>query len=230
MQRVKLLGLVVMATLGLSAVVAGSAFGVEILNKRGEATENITFSGTSKKETQFSILKGFGVTKCSEVETQGAQEGKSLLGTMHLNFKGCTTNLAGTCTGLGDAAGTILSLGIFHIYKDIVPGELVLLILVEHLHYLCEGGFVPKTLVLVSGMVICLFGPVGVLTTKVKVTCLKGKERGDPGDTAYINAEGKEVKLGEEGLLASENEGALTMSAEEGEGESTLSEEAELMG
>lgn len=234
MQRVKLLGLTVMTALALSALAAGTAFGaVGILSKTGQTVLGFKFSGTSKKETLFTILKGFGVTKCAEVETEGEQEGTGLLGSFHLHWKGCTTNLGGTCTGLSDAAGTLLGLGTWHLVFDKLSSEgslgVAILLLIEQFHFTCEGGFVPKTLVLVSGQSLCLI-PINVLSTKLAITCEKGREKGDPGETVYWNESGTKVEMGEGGLLASENEGAQTMAALEGSIETTTSEEIEIMG
>jgi len=236
MQRIKLLGLAILAVFALSAVVVATASAeIEVLNKNGVKTSKLKFSGTSKKVTTFTILNGFAQTKCSEVVTEGEQEGSTALGSYHLHWKGCTTNLGGTCTGLDDTAepGTILGLGTFHLVFDKLGAGAELgagiLFLTEHVHYTCEGGFVPKTLVLVLGEVLCLISPTNTLVSKVTIKCLKGANNGDPGETTYWTEAGTEVKMGESKLLASQNEGSLEMSAEEGEGESTLSEEANYM-
>jgi hypothetical protein len=237
MQRIKLLGLAILAVFALSAVVSATAFGSEIsvLSKAKVSTSNLKFSGTSKKETVFTILNGFAKTKCPEVVTEGQQEGTGLLGTFHLHWKGCTTNLGGTCTGLNDTAepGTILALGTFHlVYDKLGAGAelgVAMLFLLEHVHYTCEGGFVPKTLVLVLGEVLCLVKPVGTLTTALTIGC-EGNS-GDPLETTYWKSNnGEEVKMGTNALLGSQNEGAFEMSAQSGEGESKASEEFEIMG
>jgi hypothetical protein len=79
----------------------------------------------------------------------------------------------------------------------------------------------------VKGEVLCLVTPTNAMTKKITVTC-QG-EKGDPKETVYWDEKGKEVKMGTEALLASENEKAFEMSAQDGAGESTLSEEAEFM-
>lgn len=235
MQQVKLFGLAVVTAIALGVFPVEAALGaIQVLNSRGELVSNLKSSGTSKKEVQFTILKGFAVTKCSEVQGEGEQQGFSLLGVFHLNAKGCTTNLGGTCTGLNDAAGTILVLGTSHLVWDKLSSEGSLsvggLVLLEHVHYTCEGGFVPKTLVLVLGEILCSVTPINTLATTFTGTCTKGKEKGDPGETTYWTESGEQVQLGENALLASENEGALTMAAEEGSAEGTASEAVEIMG
>jgi hypothetical protein len=102
-----------------------------------------------------------------------------------------------------------------------------ILFLLEHVHYTCEKTLIGTVLLLVKGEVLCLLTPINTKTTKITVTC-QG-EKGDPKETVYWNEEGTEVKMGTEALLGSENEGAFAMSAQEGAGESTLSEETEFM-
>jgi opacity protein-like surface antigen len=232
MQRLKkLLGLALMAVFLLSAVASTAAFGevVLVLNNKKEQTEGLKFKGENKTTTTFTRLGGFGTTKCPELATEGEQEGKGLLGTFHLHWKGCTSNVGGTCTGLGDKPGFILALGTFHLVYDKLAPELGLgiLFLLEHVHFTCEKTLIGTVLLLVKGEVLCLLTPINVKTIKITVTC-QG-EKGDPKETVYWNEAGKEVKMGTEALLGSENEGAFAMSAQEGAGESTLSEEAEFM-
>jgi len=236
MQRLKLMGLALMAVFALSAVVSASSLGaVEILNKNGHKAENITFSGTSKKTTTFTILEGFGETKCSEVVTEGTQTGSTLLGLFHLHWTGCTTNVGGTCTGLGDlVAGTILALGTYHLVEDKLLSEgslgMGILFLLEHVHYTCEGGLIiGKPLILVLGEVLCLVTPL-TLTTVFTIKCEKGAHNGDPKETKYWTEGGTEVNMGENALLASEDEGTTyKMSAQSGEGETTINEQVEIM-
>jgi len=232
MQRLKLLGLALVAIFALSALVSATSFGaIEILNKNKVKVENTEFSGHSNKETVFTVLEFFGKTKCPEVLIE-AHLLSAQLGDFHLHWHKCTTNLGGTCTGLGDEEGLILALGTFHLVYDKLLAEGPLgagiLFLLEHVHYVCEGGLIiGKKLVLVLGEVLCLIEPL-TLGTEIKVKC-EGTN-GDPAETKYWTENGQEVNMGQNALLASEDEGTTyKMSAESGEAVATASEQVELM-
>jgi hypothetical protein len=230
MQRFKLLGLALMAVFALGAVVSASASAAlkspTPLNKNGVEPAAVTFSGNVKATTTFSILEGFGETTCPEVSFEG--EIKSLLGPFHIHWKKCTTNLGGTCTGLGDEAGLILTLGTAHlVFDSLEPLAAAVLFLLEHVHYACTVLGQTK-LILVLGEVLCLITPTEVLTKKFKIKCEKGANAGDPKETMYWNEAGTLVEI-PNGLLASEDEGVTyKMSAENGEVEAETAEEIKI--
>ncbi len=203
--------------------------GAMILNKSGGEAEKVKISGTSKKAIKLEILEGFARIECPEVATEAEQEGKTLLGSYHLRWKGCKTSAGGTCTGLGDEAGLVLALGTFHVVLDKVLTEgslgLGILFLLEQFHFICSVLFVDH-LVLVKGDVLCLLTP---LTPSKAITIKCEGEKGDPKETVYWNENGEKVELGGNSLLSSENGGAFRMSNEAGEVEGTTSEEIELM-
>jgi len=230
MRRLKLLGLGLVAVFALGAFMSTAALGAaKVLTKAGVESENFKLSGNSVKETKLTVLKSGLAVKCPEVTTEGEQTGKTLLGTFHLHWKGCTTSLGGTCTGLGDESGLILALGTFHIVFDsLTTLGLGVLFLVEPLHFTCVVGL--SELLLVKGEVLCLATPTNSLTKTITVKCETGPENGDPKETVYWNHEtGAEVKMGLEGLLTSKNGGAFEMSAQAGEGVANLNEELEFM-
>jgi hypothetical protein len=232
MSRLKLLGLALMAVFAFSAFASASAFAKEasILTSTGEESNAVSFTAKAASTTTFSILEGFSTVNCGEVESEGAQELKTLLGAFHIKWTKCTTSLGGTCTGLSDStAGMILALGKFHIViLSKSPLTLGILFLLEHVHFTCTkvGGFT-TVLVLVKGEVLCGLTPL-TLGTEKTIAC-KGKS-GDAESTSYFNEAGTEVKIGSEALLSSENEGTFRMSAQEGTQEHVkTSESVELM-
>src|SRR5665811_98213 len=87
---------------------------VEALNVIGEPT-SATFKGESAEKTTLSILGNTLEVLCAKTKSEGSLETGGKLGTFHIAFEGCDTSVGGTCTGLGDAAGTILALGTLHL-------------------------------------------------------------------------------------------------------------------
>jgi hypothetical protein len=222
MRRIKLVILAATAICALSAIMSASAFAkVEIL-----PLEKVTFTGESAKVTHLGILEHEHLTECSSVKYEGEIEGSGTLGPLHLDFKGCKTNVGGTCTGLGEASGVILSNGTVHVVTDKTLTHGYVLFLVEHTHYSCTVLFV-TALVLVLGEYLCLIEPL-TLGAKKTVKCERGANDGDPKVTEYENAEGKQVTLANP-LVAAENEATETMASEEGEAEANFSHAVELM-
>jgi hypothetical protein len=236
MQRLKLLGLALIAVFTVSVFASAAALAAPtVLTSAKKESEAVKFSATNQvNTTTFSILEGLGVVECKEISDEGEQTGKTLLGLFHIHWKGCKVKgfSESVCTGLGDEAGLVLALGTFHIVLDkLGTGEalgLGILFLLEHVHFLCDKVlFGANILVLVLGEVLCLLGPL-TLGTKKTITC-EGTESGDPRETVYWNERGTEVKMGENGLLGSENEGTNKMSAQNGKAEVTTNLEVEFM-
>jgi hypothetical protein len=230
MQRLKLLGLALMAVFAMGVVVSASASAANgPLNAEKKEPATTTFSGHAVATTTFTILEGFGETKCPEVLFEGSLSPR--LGPFHLHWHKCTTNLGGTCTGLGDEAGLILALGEAHLVWDsLEPLGAAILFLLEHVHYACTVLGSTK-LILVLGEVLCLITPINSLTKKFTIKCEKGAKAGDPAETMYWKDDesGTLVEI-PEGLLASENEGvSYKMSAEAGEVPVETAQEVEIM-
>lgn len=232
MQRLKLLGLALMAVFAVAVVTSASAFASspQPLNAAGKEPAATKFSGHTTTTTTLSILEGFAETKCPEILIEG--ELSPRLGPFHLHWHKCTTNLGGTCTGLGDESGLILALGTAHLVWDALGtgAELgaAILFLLEHVHFTCVilGS---EHLVLVLGEVLCLITPTNALAKTFTVKCEKGAKAGDPKETMYWNEAGTLVEI-PEGLLSSENEGvSYKMSAENGSAEAETSENVEIM-
>jgi hypothetical protein len=238
MQRLKLLVLALMAVFALGAVAstAASAEVILLTSPGGVKTNNETFGGTSVKTTGLGVLGNQDLVLCTEQKNEGKQEGETALGTFHIDFKKCTTNLGGTCTGLGEGAGEILLLGKYHLVFDklgtgtgLGAGILFLIPSANTVHFACTVLFVTK-LYLVLGEVLCLITPINMAANKkFTVKCERGAEDGDPGETVYWNEAGTQVNMGTEGLLTKEDPGTYQMSSEEGEGTFETTQNVELM-
>lgn len=225
MQRLKILGVALMAVFALGAFVSATASAeVKVLPEAAES-----FKGESGKGTLEVLKSKFAVT-CQKDKSEGTFEAKKPLGTFHIDFEECTT-IGGivTCTGLGEASGIILTLGTTHLVFDKLGTGAELgvgvLFLVEPTHFECAG-----VLQIVEGQVLCLITPVGKKANHFEITCTKGKEKGDPGETVYWNEAGTEVKMGEELLLTKENEKAGVMSGESTTALILTEKEIEIMG
>ncbi len=213
MQRLKILGVALMAVFALGAFVSATASAEVVLLPEFAAAE--TWKGESGKGT-LETLKALASIVCEKDTSEGTFEAKKPLGTNHINFEKCKA--AGkVCTGLGEKEGIILTLGTTHLVFDklgkvLAEAEVGVLFLVEPTHFECGAGF----LFVVEGQVLCLIKPVEKLTKHFEITCLKGKEAGDPGELTYWNEKGEEVKINEKegGLLTKENEKAGVMSSE----------------
>jgi hypothetical protein len=226
---VALMGVVVLS--GFVSAMASAALPV-ILNKAKAVAGAVTFSGTSTKETTLSILKESLKVLCGTTKSEGEFEAGKPLGPFHIHFTKCTTNLGGTCTGLGDETGSILVLGIAHIvYDTLTPalGAAVLFLIEPTVHFSCTVAGITK-LILVKGENLCLITPINSLATTFTVKCEASKSTaGDPLEVVYWNEAGTEVNI-KEGLLSSQNDGtSFEMSAEEGLGEFTTAEQVEIM-
>jgi len=220
MQRSKVMIIAALAVFALGATMAASAYaGVEALNAEGKPT-TASFSGTSVKETKLSTLGNSLEVKCGQTTTEAALEAGGKLGAGHTKFEKCSTSLGGECTGLGDAAGTILALGTGHLATNTALTVGYILGLTEHLHYTCTVLGIAK-LFLVLGEGLCEVTPINTLTTKLTVTCRKGAEKGDPFVTSYVNDKGEAATL-KNALQSSEGDTAETMAAGEGSGEVTV--------
>jgi hypothetical protein len=211
MQRFRILGIALMTVFVLGAVVSAtaSAVGVEVLPLGKEEK----WTGEGGKGS-LEVLKKSEFIVCLKHNAEGTFEANKPLGKFHIDFEDCKSSVLGaTCTGLGEASGTILTLGTVHMVFDKLGtgGELGVgvLFLVEATHFTCV---IP--LIIVEGQVLCLIKPINTIVKHWEIVCSKGKESGDPGETLYWNETGTEVKMGEELLLSKENEGAGVMSSE----------------
>jgi hypothetical protein len=149
MRRFKLLGLTLMAVFVAAVAVASTASAAlpKVLPETAQ-----TWTGTNEGNVE---LRGATAVTCKAAPSEGTLEAGKPLGTFHIKFEGCTAEKeAIKCTGLGDAAGIILTLGIWHTVFDLLsPLTAALLFLFEKVHFSCSA----LVLVLVSGELICLW-------------------------------------------------------------------------
>jgi hypothetical protein len=209
MQRLKILGVALMAVFALGTVVSTTASAAVSILPEGKEE---TWKGEGGAGT-LEMLKGASPIECKKATAEGTFEANKPLGSFHIDFKECSAagGLA-TCTGLGESTGVILLLGTFHLVFDKLGTGAELgvgiLFLMEKAHLECAGKLFG-----VEGQLLCLIKPINEKVKHFEIVCKKGKEGGDPGETVYWNEEGKEVKMGEELFLLSENEGKGVMSS-----------------
>ena len=149
MQRLKILGVALMAVFALGAFVSATASAAVVVLPE----EAITYKGESGKGT-LEALKSISVVSCTKDKSEGTFEATKPLGTFHIDFEGCKASIA-ACTGLGEAKEVILTLGTTHLVFDTLAAKLSengvgVLFLVEPTHFECLGK-----LFVVSGQVLC---------------------------------------------------------------------------
>lgn len=225
MQRLKILGLALVAVFALSAVVSATAFALPVVLPEPEEK----WTGESGK----SLLETLGGAriKCVKDKSEGTIEAKKPLGLFHITFEECKGEkggFSGTCTGLGDKPGQILALGKYHLVNDKLgtPPGVGILFLLEHVHFICT--IIIEVLVLVLGEVLCLIKPVNEKVKHFEIVCEQSK--GDPLETVYWDENDKEVKMGLEGLKASLDDKTYEMSGQEGTALILTTNNIEIMG
>lgn len=219
MQRLKILGVALMAVFALGAFVSATASAAVVVLPEVETK----WTGESAKGS-LEVLKGAAPIVCQKDKSEGFFEAKKPLGLFHIDFEGCKASIV-PCTGLGEAKEVILTLGTAHLVFDkLGTGEALgvgVLFLVEPTHFECIGK-----LFVVEGQVLCLttYGKAN----KFVIVCEKGKESGDPGEVLYWTEAGTEVKMGEELLLTREEEKPGVMSGEHTSATILINEDKEI--
>jgi hypothetical protein len=213
MQRVKLVGLAVLAILALSAVATSmaSAANPEFL----PGTKN-SFKVTGGK-AKFEQKGGIAAVECEKSTGTGVVTGPKE-GTFDELYENCKAPLAGKCTGLNDTtAGSILAKGSFGVgYISKTEKTVAILFKPEATHFECEKLI---TLVTVEGCAIGKITPVNS-DTKENAIDLKGSK----GVQEFIKDEVAECKLESE-----INGGAKAQSDQETQVKVSLTNLAELM-
>jgi hypothetical protein len=116
--RLRALGLALVASLAIAATSAGSASALS-LTPVAPATYPVSLSLNAPWTVTFT-----GSTEANEIKCESAtgtgQLTSGTAGTLKVTYKGCKTALAATCTGPGQAAGTIVTpnLAITPVYLD----------------------------------------------------------------------------------------------------------------
>ena len=150
-----LLGVALVAVLSSGAALAASASALELPANLPVSAVTRTWTGASDGAVIEFLGPGFKLT-CESAPATGTEEPGKPLGLFHIEFKGCTTeNGTIKCTGLSDGtAGTILSLGTWHLVFDRTSPELLtaVLLLLENVHFSCSA----LVLVELLGSLLCL--------------------------------------------------------------------------
>jgi hypothetical protein len=190
----------------------------------------VNWTGESPGATQLEQLGNALKVECAKAKATGTRNATTPLGEFHITFESCKDGIV-TCTGLGDAAGTILVLGEWHLVFDKLGTSLTeagglgvaILFLPKEVHFECAGS-----LVVVKGMVLCLILKWEPLATTFEFHCKTNGTIGDPEETKYWNDTPSEVAIAE--LLASTNGGAFVMAALVGLFKITFPEDVLIMG
>jgi hypothetical protein len=159
-----------LVALNAIAVLSASAENTKMLPE-GTAASPVTFTATSG-EGSFESASGIEV-KCKTDSATGEATSANL-GAFHITFTGCTSLLGSTCTGLGDASGTLLWLGTFHfwLYKNGEKLSAALVYLINPVHFECAG-----VLTIIEGCVAGGVTPLESLTTSLTNTLERTKSK-----------------------------------------------------
>ena len=222
MQRLKLVVLAGMAVLSLSALASASTSAVTPATILPE--EEVKLTG---KQVGAWVLTALGGAKieCKTQTSEGSFAAKAKLGPITTKLGECKEASTGaTCTGLGEASGTILMSGEAHLVVDnepILGGGL--LFLVNLTHFACS-----IVLTELKGEVLCLIKPANTKTTHFEGGCTEtAAGSGDPKEVTYWNEVGEEVTINKEtaGLLMAISHAAFKGAAEALTAELTASKE-----
>ncbi len=175
MHRMRMIGVALLSVFVLGVVGAASASAAELPEFEKET------AGTSKSNATSSLSSGIGVIECTLLRDETGKGHK--LGTFTIDFTGCKSATFGTgseCHSLGDAAGTILTGGIWHL----VPGpaqtpKALMLFLVTELHLECKNKTGSQTILfLIKGSVLGTITPLNTSTLLFTVNVIsKGTEK-----------------------------------------------------
>lgn len=204
------MGVAFMMVLVLTSIASGSA--------SAESTPNILPLGTVANPLEFKSSSakstfGSGVLSVTSEKSEGEGSGTSeKLGSFHVQFLESKSSVLGTCTGAGDAAGTILVLGEYHIrsFKEgtlLMTAVIFLLPASDTVVFSCGN---PATTIEVLGCVAGALTPESTLTKTLTATLgVTGK------DNNIIKVENESL-TGEENceLLANINKEGYKLSSE----------------
>jgi hypothetical protein len=167
---------------------------------------------TGKADNFFTNPKLETVTgtffECPSAPFEGTEEAKGKpSGLFHINFSGCkgTKNIiSADCNGLGDAKGTILVLGTYHLWYDsLSPLGVATVFLFDEVHFECK--FIITVLFKVKGSVVCLDLEPTVAKTEHLFHCTQNKGVAD--EKKFWDESGIEQNAQ---LLASDNDGTFS--------------------
>src|SRR4029077_10579865 len=164
MQRLKVLGLALMAVLMLGVVASASASAEEVLPKLSVETGGTGKFGASKLNlTGANILSPGGIISKFTTNPGGRS------GTFDILFENSSL-LGETCLRLPDATGIILVPGTWQlVHRPGAPTHVFLLLTVKEIHIECPGlGLL--VLILEKSTILALILPFGKLTKEFKLS------------------------------------------------------------
>jgi len=184
MKRFRLIGAMIVAVLALASAFTSSASAAFPLPQVLPSTVNGNWTGANVGVPLFLTLAGTHL-QCTAATGNGTTEASRTLGLFHITFTGCAALPSGTCTGLGDTAGTILMLGTWHTVIDVDEPSLAaaLLLLLENVHLTCN-----LLLFVVRGSVLCLI--LEPLSEKVTHEFHCTQNNGEADEKKYLNDSG----------------------------------------
>jgi hypothetical protein len=203
MRRLKLLGVACAALFVLVALASASASAFVLPEVLGVEATSFTTLSDALNPTFETLAKN--KVACEDWHGEGTVEANKMLGLFHITLLGkCKGTIAGittACTGLGDAAETVLVLGKWHTVVDTKVGEALgaaILLLLEPVHLTCSIALVE-----LKGSLLCLIlEPL----TAVKVHLFHcTMTNGTASEKKYLNSAGVETTV--EPLLESINHG-----------------------
>jgi hypothetical protein len=205
-RQLNLVGLVCLSVFVLTAVMSSSASALLLPEILPQAAER-TWTGEADGTNTLFEFSGGQKFECKETTVTGTEEAKKPLGLYHMAFKNCG---GVSCTTAGDAAGTILLLGTWHLVFDQEKPELLTgtLFLVELTKMECS--LLGK--VEIKGSILCLDLPL--LTDQRHFLFHCTQDKGVADEKKYFNAGDKAGSEGKVQLLASKNGGTFEEWAE----------------
>jgi hypothetical protein len=228
MRYLRLFGVALVALCALGSVIAVSASALPTILP----TTITAFTGKSSGKTKLERQGGLAAVECEKAKGEGTVEANGHLGLYHITFETCTA-AGGQCTGLGDTAGNILSLGSYHLVFDTLKATLAeagvaILFLVDNVHFICKVPILGEILqeVFLGGMVLCLVANPTALTKVFEFQCKEGASD-HPLLSKYYNEAGTLVKISP--LMSSEGEGTEAEGAQIGNATTEYVEAALLM-
>jgi hypothetical protein len=227
MRYLRMFSVALATTCALGIVIAATAVALPTILP---ATINAV-TGKSIGEVKLERQGGLAAIGCKSASGEGTVEPNGHLGLYHITFEDCTA-AGGECTGLGDSAGNILSLGSWHLVYYTLRATLgeagvATLFLVDNIHFVCNtiiGEVLQR--VLLGGMVMCSEQEANALTKTTETHCKEGASD-HPALSKYYNEAGTLVSISP--LESSENEGTATEAAQIGSNLVSTTEAALMM-
>ena len=217
MRYFKLFGLALVAVCAVGVMLASSAFALPTL-LIGNSEEASTWTGENVGNTELQSNGAPAKVQCEKAVGEGTVEAKKALGVFHIHFSKCHDSvLKKACTGTGDEAGVILTLGTWHLVYDTLKAGLTgsgvaILFLTGKVNFECTGNGA-KIEVKEGGMVLCLILNPEALTKIFEFHCkLRSGSTFGPEETKYDNEAGTMISITP--LESNLNGGAFTESVQ----------------